>query len=165
MPGTRPAFAFVIGVLYISRMTNFDLIGQLESYAAAHSMQFLSGAQFNQNYEASQKEYENGQLVLTAEFDASPSFSRGFKIGEIRYEGIIALGRKFEEIDTMSTLDETFIQKYNARLLDLMTMLAGVISEFSCDNELEVTTVRMGMQLNKFDTNIDFITAQITFVQ
>jgi len=146
-------------------MTNFDLIGALADYAAANSMQFLSGANFYQNYEASQIEYENGQLVLTAEFSAAPAFSRGFKVGEIRYEGILAIGRKFEETTTMSTLDETFIQKYNARLLDLMTLLSNIIADFSCDNELEVTGCRMDMQLNKFDTNIDFIAATITFVQ
>lgn len=146
-------------------MTNFDLIGELETYAAAHSMQFLSGAQFNQNYEASQKEYENGQLVLTAEFEAIPAFSRGGKITEIRYEGILALGRKFEETVTMSTLDETFIQKYNARLLELMQLLSVAITDFACENELEVPACRMGMQLNKFDTNIDFIAATISFLQ
>lgn len=146
-------------------MTNFDLIGELRTYAAANSMQFLSGAQWNQNYEASQKDYENGQLVLTVDFEAVPVFSRGYKISEIRYEGVIALGRKFEETPTMSSLDETFIQKYDNRLLDLMTMLSNAISDFACDNELEVLNVRMAMQLNKFDTNIDFIAASITFVQ
>ena len=146
-------------------MTNFDLIGELQTYAAAHSMQFLSGASFNQNYEASQNEYENGQLVLTAEFDAAPAFSAAGKIGSITYTGLLGLGRKFEEVTTMSTLDETFIQKYNARLLELMQLLSVAIADFACENELEVTNCQMAMQLNKFDTNIDFVVATITLVQ
>lgn len=146
-------------------MDNFDLIGQLAAYAASHTMHFLSGAQFNQNYEASQEEYSNGQLVLTAEFDAAVAFSRGYAVGSITYTGVIALGRKFEEADTVASLDETFIQKYNNRLHDLMTLLTGVIADFACDNELSVEQCQFRMDLNKFDTNIDFIAASVTFIQ
>jgi hypothetical protein len=147
-------------------MNNFDLIGALSTYAAANSMVFLSGANFYQNYEASQAEYELGQLVLTAEFDASVQFSRGFTVGSITYSGIMALGRKFEDdADTHSNLDETFHQKYDRRLYDLMSLMVTQIASFACANELEVTQCQFKMDLNKFNTNIDFVAAQITFVQ
>lgn len=148
-------------------MTNFDLIGQLESYATDNSMHYLSGKNAYQNYQASQNEYDNGQLVLSADFDAAVSFARGFAINEITYTGVLALGRKFDEEEdgTVSDLDETFYQKYTRRLLELMTLLTTHIAAFACANKLDVTQCQFRMDLNRFDTNIDFIAATITFVQ
>jgi hypothetical protein len=146
-------------------MDNFDLIGALQEYADENNMHYLSGNDAYQNYEASQNTYDDGQLVLSADFDASVSFSRGFAIGSITYTGVLALGRKFDEADTVSDLDETFYQKYQRRLKDLMTLLVTHIAAFACDNKLQVTNCQFRMDLNKFDTNIDFIAASITFVQ
>jgi len=151
-------------VLYLG-MTQFDIIGELADYAAANSMQFISGANFYQNYEATLKEYGEGQLILAARFDAAPKFSPGYKIESITYTGALMLGRKFELTDTHSNLDETFYQKYNARLLELMTMLSTAIATFACDNELSITQCNYNMLLNQLDENIDFVEAVITFVQ
>ena len=104
-------------------------------------------------------------MVLSADFDASVNFSSGFAVGSITYIGVLALGRKFDEVDTGSDLDETFYQKYQRRLKDLMTLLVTHIAAFACDNKLQVTNCQFRMDLNKFDTNIDFIAASITFVQ
>jgi hypothetical protein len=146
-------------------MDNFDLIGSLSSYASDNDMHYLSGENAYQNYEASQNTYDDGQLVLSADFDASVNFSSGFAVGSITYIGVLALGRKFDEVDTGSDLDETFYQKYQRRLKDLMTLLVTHIAAFACDNKLQVTNCQFRMDLNKFDTNIDFIAASITFVQ
>lgn len=146
-------------------MDNFDLIGSLASYASDNDMHYLSGENAYQNYEASQNTYDDGQLVLSADFNAAIYFSRGFTIGSITYTGVLALGRKFEESETGSNLDETFYQKYQRRLKDMMTLLASHIGIFACANKLEVTQCQFRMDLNKFDTNIDFIAATITFVQ
>lgn len=146
-------------------MDKFDLIGELATYAAANGMQFISGANFYQNYEATQKEFGADQLILAARFDASPKFSPGYKIESITYTGALMLGRKFELTTTHSNLDETFYQKYNARLLDLMTGLSGIIAAFACAHELEVTQCNYNMLLNQLDENIDFVEAVITFVQ
>lgn len=145
-------------------MDNYNLIGELAAYAAANGMVFLSGANHYQNYEASQAAYNEDQLVLTADFDAAVSFGIGLGVSAITYSGVMALGRKFEPT-TVSELDETFIQKYNRRLYELMQMLGTAIAAFACDNELEVTQCAFRMELNKFDTNIDFVAASVTFVQ
>jgi hypothetical protein len=155
-------------------MTKYDLIGQLKRYALANNMVFLSGAKFNQNYEADQAEYKNGQLILSADFLVYPTIVNGVS-NPIKYTGAIALGIKFDDSNTIvkpdfadgqpANLDETFIQKYDARLLDLMILLASHIGSFSCDNELEIENITMVPELNKFDTNIDFVSAQLTFIQ
>jgi hypothetical protein len=168
-------------------MTNFDLIGVLNSYCTTNNIVFLYGANWSQNYEASQHEYYNGQQVLLADFNASPVFGNGMAISEIRYTGVLALGIKFDndgtdnitdneetpEVDetqyfndgTPANLDETHYQKYTRRLLSLMSGLANIIQDIACVNELSVTNCNFRVDLNKFDENIDFVAADITIIQ
>jgi hypothetical protein len=167
-------------------MNKFDLIGALSNYASSKGWVFLSGHQSIQNYEASTKEYVNGQLVLTADFNAAPLFTQGGKISQIVYNGVLALGIKLDDDGTPAVeddeetpedetavysdgtpanLDETFIQKYNKRLLILMNTLATNIAAFACANELDVTGADFRLETNKFDSNIDFVVGTITFVQ
>ena len=166
-------------------MTNFDIIGSLKSYALTNGWGFLSGDNAWQNYEASQLEYTNGQLILGCNFKSKPVIKNG-AITEISYSGLIFLGQKFdndgtpEVIDdedtdenesetfndgTASSLDETFIQKYERRLLSLTTLLNNAIITFSCDNDLDISSVEYGMDLNKYDENLDFVGGSITFIQ
>ncbi len=167
-------------------MTKFDLIGALKTYATAHGWRFLYGSAFYQNQEAD-ADMVNGQMVLAADFNARPSYGRGMGISEISYPGILMLGIKFDDDGTEPveddpdtpedetvlatndgtpvSLDETMQQKYTRRLLTLMTALSGAIADFACTNELDVSNCEFKMDVNKFDTNIDFVAATITFVQ
>jgi hypothetical protein len=145
-------------------MDNYDLIGALKAYADSQGWVFLSGTSAYQNYEASQNEYEDEQLVLAADFDARPDIAIG-SVEQISYQGVLMLGRKFDADSTPASLDETYYQKYLARLKELMGLLSGVIITFSCANELDVLDVIMRMDIDTFDTNIDFVAATITFVQ
>jgi hypothetical protein len=168
-------------------MNNFALISALSSYATTNDMVFLYGQNYMQNYEASQHEYYNGQKVLTGEFTCQPVYGNGNKIGQITYNGVLGLGQKFDDdgtanipddentplVDetqtfndgTPSSLDETQMQKYNRRLYDLMVALDIVIQDIACENELQIGTAIFRMDMNKFDTNIDFVVAEISFIQ
>jgi hypothetical protein len=150
-------------------MDNFALLSTLKDYADTKGWHFLSGNNFYQNYEASQNEYDPGDLVLAVDMDAAPIYSPGGKISSISYTGVIALGRKVDETpvldETRSTLDETFWQKYTRRLEELMSLLSTALAEFACDNQLELSGVRFRLDLNKFDTNIDFIVGSLTIIQ
>jgi len=146
-------------------MDNFNLIGGLRDFAISKNWHFLCGDNFYENFEASQAEFENGQLVFVAEFSANPIFGNGNNISSISYAGTIMLGRKFDEDSTPASLDETFIQKYDRRLLSLMQLLAVNIAQFACANELEISNPSFVLAINKFDTNIDFVVGQITLIQ
>lgn len=145
-------------------MNQFDIIGALRTYAESQGWAFLFGSEWMQNYEASRNEYEDGQLVLGVDFDAVPTRSAGV-ISEISYNGTMILGRKFDDDNTPANLDETYIQKYDRRLYELSTLMSDFIKAFSCLHELDVTAESMRMDLNKFDTNIDFVANTITFLQ
>jgi hypothetical protein len=168
-------------------MNNFDLVGALNSYCTTNDIVFLYGETFMQNYEASQHEYYNGQKILTASFTAQPLYGQGNAISQITYNGVMALGIKFDDdgtsnveddpdtplVDetatyndgTPASLDETHYQKYVRRLLTLMSDLDTVIRAIACANTLEITNCLIRLDYNKFDTNIDFAVAEITFVQ
>lgn len=167
-------------------MQVYDIIGALRTLATTNGWAFLSGSSSMQNYEASQNEYINGQLVLIAEFNARPIMTRAGKLDSIRYNGVVGLGIKFDDDGTdnieddpetpenetktfndgtPSSLDETFIQKYDRRLLTLMQTLSTNLLSFACANELTIVDADFRLELNKFDTNIDFVIGTITFEQ
>lgn len=168
-------------------MDKLNIVGALKSYAVSQRWHFLYGSRFMQNYEADQKEYKNGDLILAVfPFKSNPKYTGGGTISEVTYTGIIMLGQKFdddgteaipdnddtpdnEEVKyndgTPASLDETQIQKYERRLKDLIALVGQHIGSFACANELEVVSCTIEEDLNKFDTLIDFALAQITFKQ
>lgn len=146
-------------------MQNFDLIGSLRSLANTNNWVFLYGDNFVRNYEATRNSIAVNQLILSCDpFIVDPVYSIAGKISSITYTGLIMLGRKFE-VSTMAKLDETFIQKYDRRLFELMTTLSATLAGFSCDNGLTLQRVRMELALNQLDENIDFIVASVTLLQ
>ena len=144
-------------------MTNFDIIGVLRTYAASKGWVFLSGAEAYQNYEISQSELPTNKIIMGVRFTAQPVI-RNKSVVSIRYIGVVMLGQK-KETTTISELDETFIQKYDRRLLALSTLLSTTIGEVACNNELDVGNVNFEMILNRFDENIDCVDATLTLVQ
>ena len=146
-------------------MDNFDLIGALSDYATANSWAFLYGDEAYKNFAASKNDYITNQLILGANpFTATPVITNAGKISQISYNGLLMLGRKFE-VSTAATLDETYIQKYNRRLLELSQLLATNIAAFACAEELEVSSSIFELRINSYDSNIDFVVGNITFLQ
>ena len=146
-------------------MDNFDLIGALRTYASDNDYVFLYGDNFYQNYEASKEEYSNDQVILgSSAFVGNPTIVNS-KITEIVYLGDLMIGKKFDSDGTAASLDETYIQKYDRRLQDLALLLASTIGTFACTHSLDISGISMRLDINKFDTNIDFVATLVTFTQ
>lgn len=139
-------------------MTQFDIIGALEAYAAANSWLFAYGVDNYYKSAETIREYTPGKLILIADFRATPVIKNG-RILNISYTCLLMLGRKFDTDGLTASLDETSIQKYDRRLKELMTLLASAIATVACDNELEVTPGEMVVNINQFAENIDFAAA------
>lgn len=161
-------------------MQNFDIIGQLRSFCQSKNIFFSAGDRYYQNADLLEQALQPDQLIMLADFRSRPTFSKGGSVVQsIVYDGVILLGRKFESevLDdeeteeneaqpaTEANLDETFLQKYDRRLMDLMQLLAGLMGEFVCANTLEISAMSMNHDINKFDENIDFVAATITILQ
>lgn len=146
-------------------MEQLDIIGQLEAYALAKGWRFVYRFdRFRANMEA-MHDYQPGELVLMADFRATPTIKNG-RVTQLVYTCLLMLGRKFDEDGTVASLDETPMQKYDRRLKELGQSLLNAICDFSCANELEVTAAPISVDINVFDTNIDFaISENATFVQ
>jgi len=57
-------------------MDKFDIIGQLYRKAKANGWAFCAGDDFYQNIAATQETMTDGQLVLTAQFNCTPTLSQ-----------------------------------------------------------------------------------------
>ena len=145
-------------------MNKYDIIGELNRSATERGWAFLAGDNFYQNIEATVQDINAGQLVLTGEFTSQPTFNLSM-VTSVRYIGAMALGRKTDEDGQDASLDEDFLDKYYRRLYELMQMLSNYIGQFACDNGLEVISCELVNSINTFDTNIDFVIANVTFEQ
>jgi len=136
-------------------MEQFNIIGQIEAYALNLGWHFVYRFDNFYNNIGVMNDYAPGQLVLCADFMATPTYS-GAVISEIRYECLLMLGRKFDTDGIQSTMDETPKQKYDRRLKELAQTLASTIADFACDNELTIESAPITVDINVYDTNIDF---------
>ena len=146
-------------------MDNFDIIGVLEAYAVAKGWHFVYGFDDFDSNTGVMKDYAPGELVLIADFNSTPVYKNG-KITEITYNCLLMLGRKFDDDSTPSSMEETPKQKYDRRLKVLAQTLANSIAEIGCQNELETPSAPISVDINVYDTNLDFaISNTATFVQ
>lgn len=146
-------------------MDQFDIIGALEAHALANKWLFVYGV--DDFYKSAQtvQQYDNGQLIMVADFRAQPTIVNG-RITEISYTCLIMLGRKFDTDGQAADLNEDSKQKYDRRLKELMQLLAQAIAQVACGNDLEVTVGDMIVEINLYSENIDFAASPNTvFVQ
>jgi hypothetical protein len=146
-------------------MDQFDIIGALEAHALSKDWLFVYGV--DEFYKSAQtaQQYDNGKLVMVADFRAQPTYMNG-RITEITYTCLIMLGRKFDTDGQAADLDETSEQKYDRRLKELMQLLAQAIAQVGCDNDLEITSGDIVVEINMYAENIDFAASPNTvFIQ
>ena len=149
-----------------------DVVQIFEDAATAAEYEFAYGRKDIQNLEISSKDLGAGETVLmvfpfieTAEIDNSIIFKWSVSTQ-------LWLGRKFEteviEEETVQTtysqLDETELQKYDRRLYALRSAMETMIKSIFCDTaNIVLTHARVFREINQFDENLDFVTAEITF--
>jgi len=138
-------------------MTFFDIIGSLRTYATSKGWKFGVGDDYYKNADLNVMNFAKDQLILLVDFECSPTFTAtGANVKSVEYVGYLFLGRKFETAlkGTEANLDETYLQKYDNRLLELLQLLALNISTFACANGLDIVSSKFTNQINKFDQNI-----------
>ena len=142
---------------------NLDFYSYLENYCKENNIFFIPGQEDYRNAVADENVYEAYDLILCSDLTLTPNFYD--EDGSVTYNGTIALGRKreiTEDEETVSSLDETFQQKYNRRLHSLISMLYNMINEIRCDADAEILSCTMSYALNQYDLNADFIVANIS---
>ena len=142
----------------------FDIVSKLRSFAEATPREwlFIYGNDQYANASETLKDIEENQLVLVADLNVSPTYEPEGSIRDVTFTGGIMLGQKREDT-TESSLDETMEQKDHRRLSDLTEAFFIAMGDFSCENGLSITQVNARYDINKYDENLDFIAATITF--
>lgn len=140
-----------------------NLIGSLRTYCNVNNIYFIPGPTAYQNAVMDYHIYANNELVLVADLQFRPVFGEN-SLEEVTYQGTLALGRKREYNDdqcTVSSLDETFEQKYDRRLEELSSLLTELLLNLQCEYNCNIDSVRMSYALNQYDLNADFVSADI----
>ena len=145
-----------------------DLIQVFEFHADAFDYEFTYGRESNTEWQmtdtVTMKDGESviilGPIIEDAEI--ANSFPQSWNVTTT-----ISLGKKFDtdnELGTYAELDETDRQKWDRRLFGLRSAIETYIKTVFCaEAGLELTRVRIATFMNKFDENIDGISAEIGF--
>lgn len=142
-------------------MDKFTIASTLKAYALSKGWKVLMGDRYHQNAQASKETYSVGEIVIAIfPFTSVIPRSRA-AFGEVSYRSVILLGRKFETL-THANLDETYTQKFDNRLKELIPLLANSVKEFACSNELDYSG-EIADEIDNFDTDIDFVGGLFTF--
>ena len=136
-----------------------NLIGILRDYCNREHLYFIPGSSAYQNAIMDQSIYAANDLILVCDLQFSPIYGEN-SLNEVQYSGTIALGRK-RELQTISSLDETFEQKYDRRLMELSNLLTELLLSLQCEHQFIIDSVQMSYSLNEYDLNADFISAEI----
>lgn len=143
-------------------MEKYGLITQLKAYADSIQIAWIYGDNFHRNIEATKQYINQGSLILGADpFIAVPKFTSYGKLESITYNGLLMLGIKDIPKDT---LDETYQQKYDNRLKDLMQLLSTHLISFSCDNSLTILSSQFELSINTYDENFDFVICSVSLL-
>lgn len=140
-------------------MEAYDIIGAISTYCEDNNMSFIFGDRFAHNYELEKKKLIRGKYVLAC----FPFTVSGTEKSEVNYDGILMLGLLTDEDGKKASINETYEQKYNSRLKDLLYVLGESVKTIACDNDLNLLNFSMDTEINKYDTNIDFVAAKVTY--
>ena len=146
----------------------YDIIGALRTYCNDNGLRFVwQFDQFYSNIENQWNDFQPNELILVADLRATPNMGRGSQEIEIAYNGLFMLGRKFEDaLTTSASLDETALEKYDNRILDLYSLLILHATNFKCLHDLDLTIGQIDPLFNEYDANVDFVAATgLTFTQ
>jgi len=141
-------------------MDKLDFISFLRSYCNTNKIYFCAGESDYINATTDQNLFNNWDLIMCADLTLTPNFSET-GVESVTYNGYISLGRKREK-DTFSSIDETFLQKYDNRLKDLVSILVNFFNEIQCSEEATLNNCTMDYLLNRTDVNIDFVSASVS---
>lgn len=151
-------------------MTNFDIINALETYAIDKGYQFVyanagtKGA-FERNINTAKRQNKE-EIIFFCDFIVQPTYTELGKRTGIEYTCLIMLGNKFDVAGNAASLSERHKQKYDRRTLPLLNAFDTFISEFTCQNKLQVEVGTVRPEINVFDTNIDMVVCDsVVFTQ
>jgi len=144
-----------------------DVVEIFSDAADAADYRFAYGRKDILNYESGNILLQSGESVLMVfPFIETAQIDNGI-INKWSVSTQLWLGKKFDVnigSGTLAELDETEYQKYTRRLKNLRDAMNAYLKSVFCVSDVELTSARIFREINQFDENIDFVTADITFL-
>ncbi len=115
------------------------------------------------NYENTLQDMKTNRFSLFV-FPPLEAEEYGTKIvpSRTRYTVTFQIASKFETT-TRANLDETYYQKHERRLQNLLVLCRGLVSKIVCDNNLVPISARYSPEINLYATNVDAYNCELTF--
>ena len=143
-----------------------DVVKIFSDAATAKGFEFAYGRRDILNWETTNKTLNSGKTVLLVfPLVETARISNGI-IHEWSVSTILWLGKKFDTSSltgTFAQLDETEKQKYDRRLNVMRSTMETLLKYKFCGEDHEQTAAVVAREINKFDEELDFISAAITF--
>lgn len=134
-------------------MNKLELNDALRSYCESNGIIYIPSETDWQNL--INQEIAPDKLVLLTDFILTPSFNMGGRVEECSYSGTMFLCKKAETAGTRADFDETFEQKYDARLKQLTANICQILREVTCQNEGEVASCQITYRINQYSEIVD----------
>lgn len=115
------------------------------------------------DYEISKMQLTNGEICCLIERSGSisvPKEGQSFN-GDVQHAVQITMFRKFEDT-TISSIAETYDQKYTARLEDILYEAIAFIFSMNCNNIFDITVNSIDEVLNQRVASMDGYQIQLT---
>jgi hypothetical protein len=141
-----------------------DYVAFFRAKTELEGWKFFYGEKGFMNFETNSEDITDGSIVLLM-FPArtTPQIEGGYW-SRYQVQTQFWLCRKFEDT-THSAVNETELQKYEARLQELSdTLDAFLLTTFQCATNIEVKSIAYFRELNQFSVSIDGVTAETTFL-
>lgn len=138
-----------------------NVISYLYNYCDSHAIIPCFGPEAYDTILLDQSNLDPGQLILLLDCQAEENSDN---VGGTEYSGTMTLLRKSEDdgnqgYGTISTLDESYMQKYERRLIELEGMLKSIFQAIECELNGEFTRITYSHQINRYDINADGVQA------
>jgi hypothetical protein len=137
-------------------------VSEIRTLATNQGYEFSYGTSEYKNWDAGRKNLQDKDLIVLDPLIGSGSYIGGVK-SDKTYVTTIGLAVKNDGV-YQATLDETYEQKYDRRLEDMEAALEAFIKLLACTDGFEILSDRIISDINRFDTNVDIMLAEITFI-
>jgi len=140
-----------------------DVKKVFEDAAGELGYNFAYGTRPFINYEATLKDMKENQYSIFV-FPPTENDEYNNKIvpSRTRYTVTFQIATKFEKTTT-SSLDETYYQKHERRLLTLRTLCRAFAKKIFCENNVMPVSARYSPEINVYATTVDAYNCEVVF--
>lgn len=147
-----------------------NVVSDIKTLAESEGYAWIHGPRDYANYELTTKDITDTEFIfiLLPVITSSNSITDFKLVSEWSLDIQIMFGQKFDvaaetaTTEQVSSIDETYNQKYDRRIYNLAATLFAFIEQWLCGSVYRLQSLRIDEEVNQFDENADFVIGQLT---